>query len=130
MEKAHLLSLLAAPLTELISSLNADAQGAIPGLLLQCPLELHLSLACGPQVADFREQLLSCAGVDPARIMEFSCGKCAGGKGRGYSLCWTMPSVQFCQHSKQHGIYSRNYGNRPQGCLFSPTELLLAGSSR
>ncbi|XP_025926106.1 ATP-dependent DNA helicase DDX11 isoform X3 [Apteryx rowi] len=25
-------------------------------------------------VADFREQLLSCAGVDPARIVEFSCG--------------------------------------------------------
>ncbi|NXF06354.1 DDX11 helicase, partial [Smithornis capensis] len=25
-------------------------------------------------VADFREQLLSCAGVDPARVMEFSCG--------------------------------------------------------
>ncbi|NWZ03946.1 DDX11 helicase, partial [Loxia curvirostra] len=25
-------------------------------------------------VADFREQLLCCAGVDPARIMEFSCG--------------------------------------------------------
>ncbi|NXM02989.1 DDX11 helicase, partial [Tyrannus savana] len=25
-------------------------------------------------VADFREQLLSCAGVDPARVLEFSCG--------------------------------------------------------
>ncbi|XP_075561763.1 ATP-dependent DNA helicase DDX11 isoform X5 [Pelecanus crispus] len=25
-------------------------------------------------VADFREQLLSCAGVDPARVVEFSCG--------------------------------------------------------
>ncbi|NXA38787.1 DDX11 helicase, partial [Eudromia elegans] len=25
-------------------------------------------------VSDFREQLLSCAGVDPARIVEFSCG--------------------------------------------------------
>ncbi|XP_040452953.1 ATP-dependent DNA helicase DDX11 isoform X1 [Falco naumanni] len=25
-------------------------------------------------VADFREQLLSCAGMDPARVMEFSCG--------------------------------------------------------
>uniref|UniRef100_A0A8B9SIG4 ATP-dependent DNA helicase DDX11 n=1 Tax=Anas platyrhynchos TaxID=8839 RepID=A0A8B9SIG4_ANAPL len=26
-------------------------------------------------VADFREQLLSCAGVDPARVVEFSCGE-------------------------------------------------------
>lgn len=32
------------------------------------------SLVCGSQVADFREQLLSYAGVDPARIVEFSCG--------------------------------------------------------
>lgn len=46
----------------------------------------HLSLACGSQVADFREQLLTCAGVDPARVVEFSCGECAGVAGRGRAL--------------------------------------------
>lgn len=37
-------------------------------------------------MADFREQLLCCAGVDPARIVEFSCGECAGLAGRAQQL--------------------------------------------
>ncbi|XP_075284068.1 ATP-dependent DNA helicase DDX11 isoform X1 [Opisthocomus hoazin] len=39
--------------------------------------ECHAVIIAGgtmQPVADFREQLLSCAGVDPARVVEFSCG--------------------------------------------------------
>ncbi|NXU03263.1 DDX11 helicase, partial [Buphagus erythrorhynchus] len=39
--------------------------------------ECHAVIIAGgtmQPVADFREQLLCCAGVDPARILEFSCG--------------------------------------------------------
>lgn len=35
-------------------------------------------------MADFREQLLTCAGVDPARVVEFSCGERARVAGRGH----------------------------------------------
>lgn len=35
-----------------------------------------LFLPLGLQVADFREQLLGCAGVSNDRIEEFSCGEC------------------------------------------------------
>lgn len=64
-------------------------------------------------MADFREQLLCCAGVDPARIVEFSCGECDVLAGRaqqckGCSLLLTL----FCQHSKQCGIFSKNQGSK------------------
>lgn len=92
---------------------------------MQCFLGLHLSLVCGSQVADFREQLLSYAGVDPARIVEFSCGKCAGVTGRGHNLCWTI-CHWCCFVSTLSNMASFLEVTAAKGCLFPPTELLSA----
>lgn len=63
-------------------------------------------------MADFREQLLGCAGVNPARIVEFSCGECAGLAGRAQLAAASLPLTLFCQHSKQRGNFPKNQGSK------------------